>query len=416
MDSKAINRKLLLCYISGLDLRRINAVTTPFISESLSTFPWVYIKNYPSNDLMPTILTGTYPPEHGMWGVKLKDKFSESLASKLTNLLPDIATTTIQCLLHFLTGSFDLAAIPPRRRGLFELKRTKYVRRTRLTEALLTIGGVESCLSIVGMEKSRYFFSNTSDPNGNLLSKLASGSYLLEILELYSLDLVQQWNLDRAPMVGKFYSRIDRFLSSLHERCKNSNTTLAILSDHGHEEIKGSIDITRELRKLNLSQDEYSFFIDVSMARFWFSSDRAREKVIAMLSEIGNTTLLTPQDMERYHLSFPDKKYGEVFATTEPGYIFFPHDFYQSLANLFLGLYDSRQRSRLWNPRHRGTHGYLPQHESEKGIMIVFNKNYRSSKEQIELIDVAPSILGILGYKKPEFMKGLPVFHAWINK
>jgi bisphosphoglycerate-independent phosphoglycerate mutase (AlkP superfamily) len=66
----------------------------------------------------------------------------------------------------------------------------------------------------------------------------------------------------------------------------------------------------------------------------------------------------------------------------------------------------------LWNPRHRGTHGYLPQHESERGILIVFDKNYRSSTDQIELIDVAPSILGILGYKKPEFMKGLPVFHA----
>jgi len=412
MDARTISKNLLLCYISGLDLRRINPTNTPFISESLNLFPNVTITNLPSNDLVPTILTGTYPPEHGMWGVKLKDKFSESLVSKLTGLLPDIATTTVQCLLHFLTGSFDLAAIPPRRRRLFELKRTKYVRRTKLTEALLRIGGVESCLSIVGREKSSYFFSNTSDPNGNLLNKLASGSYLLEILELYSLDLVQQWNLDRTPMVGKFYSRIDRFLSSLQERCKNNNTTLAILSDHGHEEIKGSIDIRGELRKLNLSEDEYNFFIDVSMARFWFLTDRAREKVIAMLSEMGNTTLLTPQDMEKYHLSFPDNRYGEVFSITEPGYIFFPHDFYQPLANLFLGLYDSRQRSRLWNPRHRGTHGYLPQHESERGILIVFDKNYRSSTDQIELIDVAPSILGILGYKKPEFMKGLPVFHA----
>lgn len=412
MDSKTVSNKLLLCYISGLDLRRLNPTTTPFIAESLEIFPWVYIKNLPSNDLLPTILTGTYPPEHGMWGVRLKSNPASSFTSKLIDQLPDFVTTTAQCLIHFFTNSFDLAAIPPRRRRLFELKRTKYFRRTKLTEALLRIGGVETCLGVVGDGKGRYIFSNTSDPNGNLLNELATGAYVLEILELYSLDLIQQWNLDRAPMVSSFYSRIDRFLSSLYERCENNNVTLALLSDHGHEEIKGSIDLKSELRKLNLSEHEYTFFIDVSMARFWFRTFRARETIVAMLREMRNATLLTPQDMEKYHLSFPDSKYGEVFSMTEPGYIFFPHDFYQPLANLFLGIYDSRQRSRLWNPRHRGTHGYLPQHESERGAIIVFDKNYRSAKHQIELIDVAPSILGILGYKKPAFMKGLPAFHA----
>lgn len=356
MDSKTVSNKLLLCYISGLDLRRINPKTTPFIAESMDIFPWVSIKNLPSNDLLPTILTGTYPTEHSMWGVRLKSNSTSSFTSKLIDQLPDFVTTTTQCLIHFITNSFDLAAIPPRRRRQFELKRTKYVRRKKLTEALLRIGGVETCLSIVGNGKSRYIFSNASDPNGNLLNELATGAFVLEILELYSLDLFQQWNLDRAPKVSNFYSRIDRFLSSLYERSQSNNVTLALLSDHGHEEIKGSIDIKRALRKLNLSEDEYTFFIDVSMARFWFRTARAFETIVAMLREMRNATLLTPQDMEKYHLSFPDSKYGEVFSMTEPGFIFFPHDFYQPLANLFLGIYDSRQRSRLWNPRHRGTH------------------------------------------------------------
>lgn len=411
MNPKINGIKLLLCYISGLDLRRINACTTPFISESLDLYPKVYIRNYPSNDLLPSILTGTYPTEHGMWGVKLKNHVTDWFSGKLTDLLPDIVTTSVQCLAHFLTGSFDLAAIPPRRRRLFELKRTKYHRRTRLTDALLEIGGIETCMGVVGKSQTRYLYTNSSRPTQNVLDKIGSGLYKLEVLELYSLDLMQQWNLDSPQKVTDFYGQIDKFLNNLSARCKANGVVMAVLSDHGHEEVKGSIDIRSQLLTLNLSEDEYTFFIDVSMARFWFLTNQAREKVIDMLSDIGNTTLLKPQDLEKYHLFFPDNKYGEVFSITEPGYIFFPHDFYQPLANLYLALSDSRQIPRLKNPRHRGTHGYLPWHESERAFMIVCDERCKAMREQIDIIDIAPSILSILGYPIPVFMRGAPVFH-----
>ncbi len=410
MDSKAINRKLLLCYISGLDLRRINAGTTPFISESLDLYPKVFIRNLPSNDLLPTILTGTYPTEHGMWGVKLKSKTTEPFSARLTDLLPDIVTTSVQCLVHLFTGSFDLAAMPPKRRRLFELKRTKYHRRTRLTEALLEIGGIETCLGVVGKSESRYLYSNSSDPIKNVPNKIGSGLYKLEILELYSLDLIQQWNLDRVQKISDFYSRIDRFLNSISERCKANGVILSLLSDHGHEEIKGSIDINRELNRLNVAEDEYTFFIDVSVARFWFRTVSARREILSKLSELENVTLLTSENLKEYHLLFPDSQYGEVFFVSDPGYIFFPHDFYQPLANLYLALSDSRQISRLKNPRHRGTHGYLPHHESERAFMIVFDEQCKARREQIDIIDVAPSVLSILGYRIPDSMGGFSIF------
>ena len=410
MQSEDIKRKLLLCYISGLDLRRINDETTPFISESLDRYPKVYIRNYPSNDLLPSVLTGTYPTEHGMWGVKLKDNPTASALGKLTDLFPDIVTTSVQCLVHLFTGSFDLAAMPPRRRRLFELKRTKYHRRTRLTEALLEIGGIETCLGVVGRSQSRYLFSNSSDPIKNVLNDIGSGLYRLEILELYSLDLIQQWNLDRVQKVSNFYGRIDKFLHSLSEQCKANGVILALLSDHGHEEIKGSIDVKGELNKLNVAEDEYTFFIDVSMVRFWFRTVSARREIVSNLSEMENVTLLTSNDLNEYHLSFSDSQYGEVFFLAEPGYIFFPHDFYQPLANLYLALSDSRQIGRLRNPRHRGTHGYLPHHESERAFMIVFDEQYKAGGEKIDIIDVAPSVLATLGYRIPDSMRGLSIF------
>ena len=410
MNTKINGNKLLLCYISGLDLRRIKSETTPFISESLDSYPKAYIRNLPSNDLLPTILTGAYPTEHGMWGVKLNNKTGESFSAKLIDLLPDIVTTSVQCLVHFFTGSFDLAAIPPRRRRLFELKRTKYHRRTRLTDALLEIGGIETCLGVVGKSQTRYLYTNSSDPIKNVLDKIGSGLYKLEILELYSLDLMQQWNLDSVEKVTGFYSRIDKFLNRLAERCKSHGVVLALLSDHGHEEIRGSIDIRRELNGLKTAEDEYTFFIDVSIARFWFRTVSARNKILSKLSELENVTLFTSKDLNEYNLSFVDSQYGEVFLFAEPGYIFFPHDFYQPVANLYLALSDSRQRSRLKDPRHRGTHGYLPHHESERAFMVVFGQNCEGIREEIDIIDVAPSILSLLGFPRPDSMRGSPNF------
>jgi len=63
---------LLVCYISGLDLRRIDSETTPFLAETLSSHPWTAYRNLPSNELFPTLVTGVDPTEHGVWGVQIQ--------------------------------------------------------------------------------------------------------------------------------------------------------------------------------------------------------------------------------------------------------------------------------------------------------------------------------------------------------
>ena len=60
--------KLLVCYISGLDRRRLHSETTPFLAQSLAAYPSATMTNLPSNELLPTMLTGMYPDRHGVWG------------------------------------------------------------------------------------------------------------------------------------------------------------------------------------------------------------------------------------------------------------------------------------------------------------------------------------------------------------
>lgn len=400
--------RLFVCYVPGLDLRRIGADDTPYLHALMATYSRCTVRTLPSTELVPTLLTGTYPHENGIWQVKLK-----SNRTPLPNqIVPDLISTTVQCVREFYDYRTEgLAAIPKRRLSQFEIKRFKYVKRMLMQTIVSKIGEATSIFGVVGEEKSRYVFCKRTVNLGSLLNTLCIGDSVLEFLELYSLDLFQHWNLDNSRLVKTFYGYVDGFIEALHNKCLSNGVTLMLLSDHGQEEVKKTIDITGELKKLDISEREYTFFIEVPMARFWFFSNKAREKIVAMLSSLKNGTLLSYTDLHQYNVKFEDESYGEVYFIADPGVIIFPHDFYHPLANIYLGLTDWKQKSRILMPRHRGCHGYLPQYESEKGFMMVLEDGYKAKEEEIDIIDVAPSILGLLGFRRPACMKGSCVYH-----
>jgi len=183
-----------------------------------------------------------------------------------------------------------------------------------------------------------------------------------------------------------------------------------LLNDHGFEAVKDSINLKELLETLGLSLEEYTFFLELSIVRLWFHTDRAQQRITDLLSGLKHVKIFSYLEMDELNLSFRDAKYGEVIGVADPGYIFFPHDFHQPLANLFLGLTDPKQFLRIFDPRQRGNCGYLPQHASEKGIMLVMDERYIATRRKMELIDVAPSLLAMLGREPPASMKGEALF------
>ena len=400
--------KLFICFISALDFRRINPEHTPFLFKSLNLYPWAKINTFPEVDLEPTIFTGVYPHQHGIWQVRLKDYKDSSLLQRIIDNMPDIITTTFQCLIHLFTGSFDLASVPPWRRGRFEINKTRYVARN--VTNFLRLNGIETIFSLVGEKESNLIYNRKLDELSSLFPKLFSLNYRLEFLHIHSLDTLQHWNLDDPNRFTKFCTKIDSFVQELHSKCNDKGITMILLSDHGQEPVKGSIDIVKELNKLRIPRSEYTYYIEASKARFYFHTDRARERILALLSSIQHGTILSYKDMHKYNVKFEDISYGEYYIILDPGYIFSPNDYYHTLGNIFLGLADWQQRSRLTSPKYRGYHGYLPHNESEKGLMILLDYHYKMKRHEIDIVDVAPSLLGLLGLKKPDFMVGQNVF------
>lgn len=396
---------LSVCYIPGLDARRVDPVVTPFLHAARGRYPTAAIETIPITELVPSLLTGVGPEQHGYWQMRLHPDAARR-RRRLLDLVPDRLTTLAQCLVHLVHPAFDLAAIPPRRRRRFELTRFKYTRRQQSAEIIGNIGGFDSIIGTLGPGRARYVFSRRLADLDAMAAALTGGAEELVFAEVYALDLLQHWSLDRPERLRAGYERMDRFVSDLHRRVAAAGRRLVLLVDHGQEPVRGAVDLPGRLRALGVPESEYTYFLDVPMARFWFHTERAREEITRMLAGMPNGRAFPYTELARYGVPFPTAEYGELYFAADPGFILFPHDFYHPVANLFLGLRDVEQAPRIRDPHHRGSHGHLPGHPSERGWMLVFDDAARVELPLMQLVDVAPTLLALAGYAAPEHMRG----------
>lgn len=397
--------RLFVAYVPGLDARRVDARRTPFLHDLCRWFPPVALRTLPTTELLPTLITGVYPHQHGIWQVSLKPEARTMPPPRWADRLPDWCSTTVQCVRQFTDSTYDLATVPARRLRQFELARFKYTRREKDGRVLEQIGPCPTLFGILG-ERSRYLFTKSFEALPSLAEELPSGRYQLELLEMYALDLFQHWHLDQKEEMDRAYRKADDFLRRLQASARERGVSLMVLVDHGQEPVVGTIPLLRMLRASGVPEREYSYFLELAMARFWFHTDRARARVREGLASLPHLRILSWPDLAVCGIRFEDDAFGELYACADPGWIFYPHDYYQPLANLFLGLTDRHQRPRVFQPRHRGNHGYLPENPSERGYALLAEDGWRAKGDEMAIVDFAPSVLTLLGHTPPPAMNG----------
>lgn len=403
-----IDRRLLVCYIPGLDRRRVSDEATPTIAALLKDHRSVEIQTVPNTELVPTLLSGVFPHQNQVWQVSLDADQETTAVQQLFDMLPDLLTTTIQCIRQRFDGDFDLAAIPPRRRRQLVQHRFKYTRRAAAPDILAEFNGYQTIFGALG-KGARYHFTHQFESLDSLAPELLASGSTLEFLEMYALDLFQHWHLDDDERMRECLRKTDEFVARLLEGCGQSGQTLVLLSDHGQEPVNHSIPLLPTLRGSGVPRTSYSFYCELACARLWFHTNQARETLLPTLRQLRFCTLLHFSEMHQYDVAFEDASYGEYYLMADAGSIFFPHDFYQPLANLYLGLFGPSQRSRIFNPLHRGNHGYLPHYPSEKGFLVIADKAIQPTRDHMSLIDFAPTMLSYVGAAKPAHMAGCSV-------
>jgi hypothetical protein len=390
-----------------LDERLIDERSAPYLCELRSRHQVASLRTYPSTELVPTIISGVLPHEHRVWQVRLKPEYRAVVGKDLADWLPDTLVSTLQCARYFFDHSYDLAVIPWRRRRRFELHRFKYTRRAATDEPMQAFAGYKSIFGLL-KDQSRYLFTKDFSALPSLVDRLATGDRLIEFLEMYALDLVQHWHLDNPEVMRDSIARTDAFVRAVHARCTQNGVRFMLLVDHGQERVTGTIPLMQFLAGTRIPQTEYSFIVELASARFWFHTDRARRQLLEALATLPGTVLQTRQQMHAHGIRFEEDDFGEIYVFAEAGRIFFPHDFYQPIANTFLGLIDRHQRQRLLRPVHRGNHGYLPDNACERGWLLMDDPE--CIRPSVDLIDIAPSLLSLVGVEPPDYMKGTPFF------
>lgn len=404
-------KPLFVCYIPGLDARRIDQETTPYLSGLRERHQVAGIRTLPSTELVPTLLTGTWPHQNRVWQVSLRAEFRDRRSRSALDWIPDLVVTTAQCVHHFIDRTYDLAAIPARRLRRFDQHRFKYTRRAQSDDELASFADYPTVFGLLGAQ-AKYLFVKDFEALPDLARRLPTGQRQLEFLEMYALDLLQHWHLDNARAMADALARTDAFIRDLHVSCRRRGVRLMLLVDHGQERVVGTIPLVQALRRSGIPESEFSYFVELAAARLWFHTDRARRTLTDALRALPHTTLRTWQEMHEYHVCFDDDSFGELYAFADAGRVFFPHDFYQPIGNTFLGLVDWHQRQRILNPVHRGNHGYLPHHPSERGWLLVDDDDLHFRNPDVELIDVAPTMLSLVGVLQPEYMQGTSLIVA----
>jgi len=403
--------KIVICYIPGMDLQKLNMTTTPNISGLLGDYSnaqidAVALPEIWAKDMVPEIISGVNMSNFRSYYVRLKKKYLDGPPVKnMLDFFPDLMTTTFQCFIYCLDKNFDLAIMPFRRRRRLDINR---FRREAVTEdQLYELDSMNTIFKIIGPAKINYTFSDNPSTLSQLLDNVCKNDIRLEFFNLHGLDIATHWHIDNTVKINEVYGIFDNFIGTLHHNCQQRQIPIMMVSDHSLVPVKGTIDIKRILRRLNLSDKAYTCFIEVTRVTFWFHTESAREKIISALANVDHGNILDEADLCRLGFDSVNGRYMHALFIADCGYIFFPHDFYNPFANVILGLTGNRlERPRLSNPRHRAYHGYLPDCPSERGFVMLFDKKYKIVKQQVRLTDIAPSILDLFRYPKPDYMSG----------
>jgi len=403
-------QRLLLCYVPAIDLRRVTPGQCPYIHDLLGACPTVQLSSLPNCENVTTIVTGGYPHEHGMWGPRLRRESQERSAVERTiDLFPDVIATTAQCVAHFVNGPLDLATMPPRRRRRFDWLRLNIKYLKDVDGDVRTLQSATNLLNLFGSD-GRYVYHDEYWQLDELLAEIGKGDYVFEMVDSHCLDYLQHWNLDDELKISEYYRGIDEFVAALHAKCRHNTVGLILLSDHGQEPVRQVIDLPVRLRQLDLKPSEYDLFIEYTRATFWFQTDQARSRIPELLADSCDGTVMSYQELASYGVKFDDNDRGDSYFFADPGSTLWPNDFYQPLANALLACKDSGMRSRLRRPWHRGDHGHLPENACETGFMVLADDAFVAPDDQFTLVDVAPSVLRLLGRPIPQAMKGRPLF------
>ena len=160
--------------------------------------------------------------------------------------------------------------------------------------------------------------------------------------------------------------KVDLLLKKICDNFNLKKDKFVLWSDHGMLEVKKFINLKKKLPKFG---DGYIYFLDSTLARFWFFSEKKKQEVVSILKKIKEGHILTEKEIKKYQLESLKEEYGELFFLVNDGFLIFPNFFQEK------------------KPA-KAMHGYSLKSKEEKALFI---SNFIKQKK-LEVVELSKKI------------------------
>ena len=189
---------------------------------------------------------------------------------------------------------------------------------------------------------------------------------------------------------------IDRRLREI-AACYGNDVTWVIIGDHGMTDVVEEMDVVGEVAVLEKRVDakhgrDYLLFLDSTMARFYWLTDKGRN-FISSIAEAKlfqqKGTFVDPELAARYSIPLGDRRYGDVIWWANLGTLIFPDYFHDRYTH------------------NKGMHGYDSEHDDMKGFFLAFGPDISSKiVAEANLVDACASLCTAVGVGPPASNEG----------
>jgi predicted AlkP superfamily pyrophosphatase or phosphodiesterase len=307
-----------------------------------------------SSSAIPSVLTGRLPQEHGHFAMYLRDP-ERSPFRRHRWLIRVVGEwlgregflkrrLTAALRRAGITGYFSLYELPPRLMTQWDL-----CQRRNLFEpgALDGHETVFDRLRRAGIPHRVWDWrAPEEDAWAELEEAVRRGQPPFLFFYGSRLDGVMHATGTRSPETREALRRLEaRILGLLRVR---PGLRLFVFGDHGMTDVAAAHDLWSRLPTARPGGVLY--FLDSTMARFWFDDPGQRDAVARLLESLDYGHVLSQEEERQLGIHFPDHRYGEAIFLLDPGHILVPS---------FMG------RSPV-----AGMHGYHPDHPDSDTTLL----------------------------------------------
>jgi predicted AlkP superfamily pyrophosphatase or phosphodiesterase len=316
-----------------------------------------------SSGAIPTLLTGRPPAEHGHWNLFYYDPEGSPFRwLRHLGFLPEavLDNRLARGLLREagrralgLGPLFDCAVAPSL------LPWFNWIEK----RSLYAPGGVNGTptifdqLAAAGVPFQSYSYHGGSDANILRRARQDVSDSKARVFFLYLSELdgaLHRHCQDREVVDGRLAWYAEELRAVFDAaRVRDAAATLSIFSDHGMTPVRRHYDLVGAVEALGFrTPDDYLAVYDSTMARFWFFDDRARQAITALLASLPCGRIVDDAELQGLGILFPDRRYGELIALLDPGWL----------------LASSGFNGSRWRPA--GMHGYHPDDPDSDGVFL----------------------------------------------